>query len=78
MITKKYTVEYTNDPETGKTRLNRRNEGFNLIELLGVLELMRRDIKAQFDGFITPDEITRTVVKDAPQPTQENGMGNPT
>lgn len=54
-------IEYTDD----SSAMNRTNRGFNALELLGMFEFIRKDIHKQLDGDISPDVVTRTVVKDA-------------
>lgn len=55
-----YTIEYI-VREKGTT-LNRKADGFNPFELLGLLDLTRGEIIAQMQGKIKPDIIKREVV----------------
>ena len=63
MKLKKYTiiVKYYGD----KSEMERKNYGFNPLELLGVLEFSQREIMEQIQGKIQPEVIKRKVVKDA-------------
>ncbi len=58
-----YTIEFKVMSD-GKTSLARRNDGFNALELLGLLDLSAREIKDQMSGLNRPDSIKRQVVKD--------------
>ena len=50
--------------DDGTADLLRTNDGFNLLELLGLLELTRDDIHSLFkNGYPKPTEITRQFVK---------------
>lgn len=44
---KKYTVLITEDEDTNMIKINRENQGFNVLELLGLLEYIRMDIQKQ-------------------------------
>lgn len=48
----------------GTTRLNRTNDGFTAIELLGLANMSTHDILQQMASDITPKFINRKVVKD--------------
>lgn len=50
---RKYTVVVEEDSETKKINFDRRNEGFNACELLGILEVLRADILDQMMGRVT-------------------------
>ena len=50
--------------EDGTTNMQRINDGFNILELLGICQLTAVEIKEQFAGNIKPDVITRQVVVD--------------
>lgn len=59
----KYIIEHiVYDDDT--TELSRTCDGFNALELLGVLDLTSRDIREQISGEHRPDVIKRTVIKD--------------
>jgi len=45
----------------GTTELKRTNDGFNALELMGVLELSKDDIINQIKGNVKPDIIKRKV-----------------
>lgn len=61
--TKTWTIVVrTYDNET--TTMSRTNDGFNLIELLGLAEIMNKEIHAQAVGLITPDVIERKTLID--------------
>ena len=59
---KTYTITLEDDGE--KATLNRINDGFSPIELLGLLEHIQLDIKAQMAGEFKPDIVKREVVVD--------------
>ncbi len=45
---KKYTIEITDDGKT--TNMSRKNDGFNVIELIGFIEMTKQDLINQFKG----------------------------
>ena len=55
-------TEFTHDDQS--TVLNRKNDGFSFIELLGLIEFARIDILKQINGEMKPDIIKREVVQD--------------
>ena len=61
MDTKKYTIEMGVNDE-GKFYMNRINDGFNSIELLGTLTYIINEIYAQMAGNFKPDVVRRAVV----------------
>ena len=61
---KKKTYIITFEKINGKSVMNRTNDGFTAVELLGVIELTRVEIIDQMRGMIKPDVIKRTVIKD--------------
>lgn len=61
---KTYTFEQT-FTEDGKSKLVRTNDGFNPIELLGLLEMAKDDVVKQITGIMPePDIIERKVIVD--------------
>lgn len=60
---KKYTIEITDDGKT--TRMSRKNDGFNVIELIGFMEMTKQDLINQFKGLAEKkvDIITKQAVK---------------
>lgn len=60
---KKYTIEITDDGKT--TRMSRKNDGFNVIELIGFMEMTKQDLINQFKGLAEDkvDIITKQAVK---------------
>jgi hypothetical protein len=58
-----YTIQYTEYSDGSRT-LNRTNDGFNALELMGALETAQRDIRQQMLGLIKPDVVKRTVIVD--------------
>ena len=58
---KKYSIEMGVNDE-GKFFLNRVNDGFNSIELLGILTYIINEIYSQMAGNFKPDMIKREVV----------------
>ena len=61
---KKKTYIITFEKINGKSVMNRTNDGFTAVELLGVIELTRVEIIDQMRGMIKPDIIKRTVIED--------------
>lgn len=61
---KKYTIEITDDGKT--TRMSRKNDGFNVIELIGFMEMTKQDLINQFKGLAEDkvDIITKQAVKE--------------
>ena len=66
MTNKNYTIEYD-----GK-KLSRKNDGFHLLELLGLLEKIQLEILQQMAGSIKPEVIKRQVVKSASKKTKQS------
>ena len=60
---KKYTIEITDDGKT--TNMSRKNDGFNVIELIGFMEMTKQDLINQFKGLAEDkvDIITKQAVK---------------
>jgi len=56
------TVEHFDD---GTQRMNRRNEGFYPLELIGIAQLISMEVRDQIMGKIKPDIIKREVVVDS-------------
>lgn len=50
---RKYTVVVESDTETNRINFNRRNEGFTACELIGILEVLKEDIRDQMKGLVT-------------------------
>ena len=57
----KYTV--TIETFEDKFTMNRINDGFNPMELLGIAELISKEVREQMKGEIRPDVIKREVVQ---------------
>ena len=69
MITKKYTIEFTQD-DKGKFHSTRINDGFNGIEILGMLETTKIQINEILIGKIEiPIENTKRINVDRETPT---------
>ena len=69
MITKKYTIEFTQD-DKGKFHSTRINDGFNAFEILGMLETTKIQINEILNGKIEiPIENTKLVNVDRETPT---------
>lgn len=64
MKTKKKSYTINMIEENGKTSMNRICDGFNALELLGILELAREEIIKQMRCEIKPDIIKRTFIED--------------
>lgn len=58
---KKYTIETYE--QNGENIMAKCNDGFNAMELLGIMEVSKEDIINQIKGFVKPDIIKRTVIK---------------
>jgi len=68
-ITKKYTIEFTQD-DKGKFHSTRINDGFNAFEILGMLETTKIQINEILNGKIEiPIENTKRVNVDRETPT---------
>ena len=61
--TKNYNISVTTDNE-GKQQMNRQNDGFNPIELIGLSDFIAWEVREQMMGKIVPDTIKRQVVVD--------------
>ena len=59
---KTYEIKWVYFPD-GSSQLDRRNEGFDAFELLGILEQAQMEIIEQLRGKIKPDVIKRTVIR---------------
>lgn len=53
-------IEY----EDGSSSMHRVCDGFNPLELLGMLSKTSMDVNRQIEGLIKPDVIKRTVITD--------------
>lgn len=51
------------DEIDGKIHISKTNDGFNPLELIGILQFLEGDIKDQMRGRIHPEKITRHLVK---------------
>ena len=76
--TKNYNISVTTDNE-GKQQMNRQNDGFNPIELIGLSDFIAWEVREQMMGKIVPDTIKRQVVVDQTQTAfstiSDNGGG---
>ena len=63
VTTRTYTVTMTTDNATGRTQIDKVNDGFDALQLLGLLDWSREDVIAQLRGKVTPDVVKRTVVE---------------
>lgn len=61
LVKKTYTVSIIEHPDN-KVEMNRVNDGFNALELLGIVSLTQHEIIEQMKGNIKPDVINRTVI----------------
>lgn len=50
--------------DDGSRFMERTNDGFSPLELIGLSEFISNDVKRQIEGRITPDFIKRNVIKD--------------
>jgi hypothetical protein len=58
--TKRWTIE-VKEYEDGQSEMTRTNEGFSALELVGLCETIKVDIKHQIDGLIRPSIVNRVV-----------------
>lgn len=63
VTTRTYTITTTTDNATGRTQIDKVNDGFDALQLLGLLDWSREDVIAQIYGKITPDTVKRTVIE---------------
>ena len=61
---KTYTIKLEIDEGSTKSKMTRTNDGFNGLELLGILEIARKEILKQLEGVMKPDAIERQFVVD--------------
>lgn len=61
-IKKEYIVKLTQD-ENGKVTLSRYNDGFNILEMIGMLQMSILELQQTWQGNLKPDVIERKVVK---------------
>jgi hypothetical protein len=61
LITKTYTVTVQHFDD-GTQNMNRRNDGFNPLELIGVADFIALEVREQIMGRLKPDTIKREVV----------------
>jgi hypothetical protein len=52
-----------NHYDDGKVELIRRNDGFDVFELLGLISLANNELAEQLRGNLKPDVIKREVIK---------------
>lgn len=60
---KKYIIEFTQD-ENGTVAINRTNDGFNFLEILGFIEISRLEVVEQIKGNAKVDVIKRQAIID--------------
>lgn len=60
---KTFSIEVT-EFDNGTIGMERKNDGFSAIELLGICQLVSIDIRDQMAGLIKPDFIKRSVIID--------------
>ena len=61
LITKIYTVTVQHFDD-GTQNMNRRNDGFSPLELIGVADFIALEVREQIMGRLKPDTIKREVV----------------
>jgi len=61
MSKKIYTIEVTDNGDSGCT-ISRTNDGFNYMELLGILEHTQLDLIHRLQNDINPDKIKTKVI----------------
>ena len=57
------TYKITLDTEGDESFIETENDGFNALELLGLLEWKQRDILTQLSGDVKPEIVKRKVVE---------------
>ncbi len=62
MKKKVYTISV--EEGDGRATMNRVNDGFTAIELLGLMQFIKEEILLQMQDKIKPDIVTRTVIKE--------------
>lgn len=63
ITTRTYTVTMITNNATGRTQIDKVNDGFDALQLLGLLDWSREDVIAQIRGKVTPDVVKRTVLE---------------
>lgn len=63
LIKKKYTITVTHYDD-GTQCMNRLNDGFNPLELMGVADFISLEIREQIIGKIKPDVVKRKAITD--------------
>lgn len=72
MMVAKYFLEVTRD-ESGKMNFRSENEGFNMIEVYGILGWKVQDIRDQIHGIVpAPEKVERKVVVNGKDTKNEN------
>lgn len=69
-----YTITLTTNKD-GRTTLNRVNNGFNLMELLGILHVSQEDILAQLKTGVKPiinETVREVIVTKVPKVLKKN------
>lgn len=62
---KTYTIKLEiDDTDEMKSKMTRTNDGFNGLELLGIIEIARNEILQQIAGAMKPDAIKRQFVEE--------------
>ena len=69
MKTQTYSVTVTTNEE-GKMHMTRINDGFDVLQLMGLCSMLQYELGEQFKGFLKPDHVTRQVIVDEPKTTQ--------
>ena len=64
MKTKIYTIRVEDDMDKGTFSIGSKNDGFNPLELIGILTYFINRIEDQMNGIIKPTEVKREVVID--------------
>ena len=62
-LKKTYTIEVI-EYDNGDTRMNRINDGFSTIELLGILNYVTQEVMMIAAGHLKIDEVTRKAIID--------------
>lgn len=60
---KQFIFKVTYDEESGMT-MESTNDGFNALEIVGMLSFKIEDIRKQLEGLMQPDIIKRNLIED--------------
>ncbi len=64
---RKYTLEMICD-DNNKITVKSENDGFNAMELYGLMSWKLDDLKSQIGGHLKPEDVTRIIIERPPKP----------